>query len=228
MPLSRIPGLRVMQSQRHSNLNLAGNHSRELQCPLVGLLDRNLPLSPVEVVDYQQGMLQLALGVGISWMIWRTMSSSDPTYHLKGTMRDDMSLIFSHAGALRDVLGYLVGKDLEITVKQFRKRRTDRQNRYIHGVVVVTVQRFYLETQGTHLSHDAVYAKLRRDIGHDLQVVEVDGMEVITFSGKRFSEMTTTEFNESVEQIRQLYAEKGCYILEPNEECMFNDYQYNK
>lgn len=154
--------------------------------------------------------------------------SSDPTYHLKGTMRDDMSLIFSHAENLREVLGYLVGMDLEIIVKPFRKKRSDRQNRYIHGVMVPVVQYFYYNTQGIRYSHDAVYAKFRKDLGDELMIQEIDGVEVVTFSNKRFSEKTTKEFNEATETLRAIYAEKGCYIPEPNEECMFNDYTHIK
>ena len=154
---------------------------------------------------------------------------SDPTYHLKGTLRDDMSLTFEHAHAFKSVFAHLVGKDLDIQVTLLRKTRSNRQNRYMHGVVVPTVQRWltslgHTDSEGMPFSHDQVYVKLRKDIGHRILVEELEGEQVVTISGNRFSKMDTKEFAEAIDTIIRAYAEKGCVIPEPNAECFLNDF----
>ena len=159
--------------------------------------------------------------------------STDPTLHFKGHLRDeDMSLRLDHALAMREILSMWSGKELDIRVTVLRKNRSDRQNRYMHGVVVPTVQRWltqigHTDSEGKPLNHEQVYAKLRTDIGHKLKIEEIDGVQIVTISGTRFSKMDTKEFAEAVDTIIRIYAEKGCYIPEPNEECFLNDFVNN-
>lgn len=151
--------------------------------------------------------------------------SVDPTYHVIGTLREeDMSLRIQYGEALRGVFGHMLGRELDIQVTVLRKNRTNRQNRYIHGVVVPTVQAFYRETQGEEYTHDEVYAKLRVKLGDKLIIKEVAGDKIITMSGKRFSKMDTKEFAQAIDALIQLFAEDGCYIAEPNEECFLTDF----
>ena len=159
--------------------------------------------------------------------------ATDPTFHFKGNLRDDdMSLRFDHAEALREVISGLFGKELDIQVTVLRKNRSNRQNRYMHGVVVPTVQRWltqmgHTDSEGNPLSHDQVYAKLRTDIGHKLIIEEIDGVQIVTISGTRFSKMDTKEFAEAIDTIIRIYGERDCYIPEPNEECFLNDFVNN-
>jgi hypothetical protein len=150
--------------------------------------------------------------------------SADPTYHLIGTLGDDMSLRFQYAEALRGVFGHMFGKDLDIQVTILRKNRSNRQNRYLHGVVVPTVQAWLKETEGESFDHDKVYTMLRMDLGDTLEITQIQGKDVITMTGKRFSKMDTKEFAEAIDKLVAIYAEKECYIQLPNEECFLTDF----
>ena len=154
--------------------------------------------------------------------------SADATYHLKGTLRDDMSLTFDYASAFKEVFAYMIGKDIDIQITILRKNRTNRQNRYMHGVVVPVVQQFYKDTNGESYTHDEIYVKLRKVLGDSIVVKEIDGDEVITMTGKRFSKMDTKEFALAVDELIRIYAEKGCVIPEPREECFVNDFVNDK
>lgn len=139
-----------------------------------------------------------------------------------------MSLTFDYASAFREVFGNLIGTELDIQITRLRKNRSNRQNRYLHGVVVPVVQSFYKDTTGLDHLHDAIYVKLRKDLGDQVKIEEIDGQEVITMTGKRFSKMDTKEFAQAVDQLIKIYAEKGCDIPEPNEECFINDFINDK
>jgi hypothetical protein len=154
--------------------------------------------------------------------------SADATYHLKGTLRDDMSLTFDYANAFKSVFAYMIGKDIDIQITILRKNRTNRQNRYIHGVIVPVVQQWLKEVEGWEYTHDQVYGTLRTELGDKAEITEIQGKQVITMTGKRFSKMDTKEFALAVDELIRIYAEKGCVIPEPREECFVNDFVNDK
>ena len=107
-------------------------------------------------------------------------------------------------------------KELEVTVKVLRYKRSDSQNRYMWGVIVKYVQAWLYETQGEKLHRDAVYTWLRTKLLNEQpKIVNIAGEDVITMTGKRFGAMNTKEFAEAVDTIRAEMLKRGCDIPEP-------------
>ena len=99
---------------------------------------------------------------------------AEKEYQVKGEFTEDMQFIKIDGWmALRKIFKDFVGKELLIKVSVLRRRRSDRQNRYIHGVVVPCVTAWFKETTGEVHSHDEVYTWLRVSLlGQKLKVVE--------------------------------------------------------
>jgi hypothetical protein len=106
------------------------------------------------------------------------------------------------------VLSALPGKKLRVEVGEFRKRRSDEQNRYLWGVC---------------------YATLRDATGNDCDDLhtyflgEHFGWQTVNVMGqkrrvpmRRSSKLTTVEFAEFVAFIQQRAAENGVYIPNPD------------
>lgn len=107
------------------------------------------------------------------------------------------------------VMSALPGKRLRVEVGEFRKRRSDDQNRYLWGVC---------------------YAALRDATGqpsddwHEYMLGEWAGWEEVQLFGRkrlrplrRSSKLSTVEFAEYVAFIQQRAAENGVYIPDPGE-----------
>ncbi len=133
-----------------------------------------------------------------------------------GTMGEDYKLSLMDSHRMGRILKAWIGKDLEITIKGFKRQRSLAQNRWMWGVCVPTVQAWLKETQGISYTKDEVYyyinsAALRRKT----VVKEIAGEEVVILEGKRFSQQTTGEFSDSVEEIVQYFGERGLKIPLP-------------
>lgn len=128
--------------------------------------------------------------------------------------------LFRRAGFMaEDVL-------LIVKVRKFSRRRTDRQNRYIHGVAVPCVQSWKFDTEGVKWTHDSTYFWIRRALlEHDVEIQEVAGYQVPVMTGKRFSQMTVEEFSYAVfDVIIPKMAEMGCVIPLPRGENLLTDH----
>ncbi|MCB9047644.1 MAG: hypothetical protein H6550_16035 [Chitinophagales bacterium] len=151
-------------------------------------------------------------------------------FDLTGTMSDDCTTIKLDPHALnRYILGTLTGIKLELTIKPYKELRTAAQNRYMWGVVVPTVRMWLKETQGETFTADDVYTWLRTHIlGQKPVVRTIMGEEVIILTSKKFSAMSTTEFNNAVETIRKEMMERGCDIPEPTKNNNLHDFLDNR
>jgi len=143
--------------------------------------------------------------------------SSNPEITVVGELSPDgQSLVIANSARAKRLWKHLQGTQLEITFKKFYRKRSLAQNRWIHGICVIDVMQFLLETTGVLHSKEAVYAFLRtRVIGNEMWVETIDDQDVIFLSGKRFSQMNTKEFSEAVEKIVAYYAERGLEIRLP-------------
>lgn len=151
--------------------------------------------------------------------------SSDKEWEFTGELKEDMSLAITGASSLKRILWNLVGQKLIIKITIFRSKRSDKQNRYFWGVVVVTVRAWLLETEGRKYTKDEVYVWLNQEVlGNKPTITTILGTDVITMSGKRFSQMNTKEFEEAAESIRQTMAQRGCNIPEPHQENFITDF----
>jgi hypothetical protein len=134
-------------------------------------------------------------------------------------------LMLDQAKIIRRVIAPAFGHRIEIKFRQHRARRSDRQNRYIWGVVVPCVRAWKLETEGVKYTKDEIYTWLRVGLlGHTPQITEVSGVQVVIMGGKRFSQMNTKEFTDAIELIKQLLAEQGCNVPDPKQDNFLTDF----
>lgn len=144
---------------------------------------------------------------------------------MTGFLSEDLrSIKLEHEGIMPRVFQPWGEKRLLLDISIFRRRRTDKQNRYIHGPVCTRVMLWHLDNTGEKLSHDEVYAYLRRICGHRMKITMVNGTEVITMTGKRFSQMNTVEFGEAIDTLKAYFDPQGCEIPEPRGDNLWTDY----
>lgn len=144
---------------------------------------------------------------------------------MTGELSEDFkSIKLEHGGIMRRLFQPWAGKKLLVNVTQFRRRRSDRQNRWIHGPCINRIRVWEGERTGETPSHDEVYTFLRTLCGCNLKIAKLYGQEVITMTGKRFSQMTTVEFSEAMETIMLFFGKKGCTIDPPKGESLWSDY----
>lgn len=112
------------------------------------------------------------------------------------------------------LLAALPGKTLRVEAGEYRKRRSDDQNRYLWGCVYPTILREGAESLAGWTAEDL----------HEYLLGEIYGWETISGFGRkrlrpirRSSKLTTAEFAEYVAQIQQRMAEIGIYVPDPNE-----------
>ena len=121
------------------------------------------------------------------------------------------------------------GKHLELSISVFRPKRTLAQNRYLHGVVVPTVIGWAYENTGIEYSIDEIKQFIYEHVLKQRNVLkQVLGVEVSVHTFKRFSEMTTVEFNDAVEFLQGYFAPKGCHIPNPTQNSFIADYVKKK
>lgn len=123
-------------------------------------------------------------------------------------------------------------KELEVEVSIYKKKRTDAQNRYFHGVCCVRIIAFekrngatWLENLTSKEAMETIKAHIYSNVlKQRITMRVVQGKEVMVQTGKRMSEMNVEEFTNAVEEIRSQYAEIGCDIPDPIANGFMADY----
>jgi hypothetical protein len=139
------------------------------------------------------------------------------SYDFIGYLNEEGSGIdLSHWRPLAPLLRKYKDKRLIVTLVEYKKHRSDAQNRYFHGPLISSVKAFYRETEGVDYDTDEVKAIIyQRVLGRKIKITMVDGVEVIAYEGKRLSSMKTHEFAKAIEKIFLYYDEKDWYIPPP-------------
>lgn len=106
-----------------------------------------------------------------------------------------------------------VGKRIALTLKEHKKTRSNRQNRYMFGVVIEGVLPL-LEDSGALDKEDAHEYLLKRFAPKKV-IKGPDGEPVIV--PKRSKDMSTDEMEQYLEKIRAFAAQWGVQIPLPNE-----------
>ena len=119
---------------------------------------------------------------------------------------------------VRRHLPFYEDKELSITVEVHKNKRSNAQNRYLHGVIVPAVIRWVKETQGETTTIDEAKAFIYKSVlDHRIVFKTILNEEVMLLEGKHFSKMTTTEFNEAKEKVQKYFSERGLEIPDPVE-----------
>lgn len=146
------------------------------------------------------------------------MNSKDFLYTFTGKLTPDChSITIDHGSSMSRILKPIVDDPLEITIKKFYRKRTNAQNNWIWGPCIITIRAHMKEKNGVAPSAEAVYLFLRVGVCKQEVVIEtINGVDLMVVKGKHFSEMTTVEFAQKVEEIVEYYAtEEGVEIPLP-------------
>lgn len=134
----------------------------------------------------------------------------------------------SESASMMYLLSFFKDKSLEISVKVARRSRSAAQNRYMWGVIVPTVGRWFRDTQGEKYTPDEIYLWVRMSLLEQRPVLKtILGQEIIVMEHKRFSEMTTAEFAEAVDIIVKKMAERDCVIELPRDQNYIQEFIKN-
>lgn len=157
------------------------------------------------------------------------MSAADhKEYYIKGELTvDGTGIIFQHPRMVAPILNKAFrGKILDIVIKEFFEKRSNQQNRYLHGVVLPIIINWRKETTGEIWTMSQAKAFIYLSV-LDYKVesmIDNTGREIFWFEGKHFSDMSTKEFNQRKEEVQKYFAELGVDIPDPRGGCTINDY----
>lgn len=130
----------------------------------------------------------------------------------------ELFIRFKNPDIIKRLLWDWLDKELETTVKIFRRNRSNAQNNYLWGVMVPVVRSWLKNTEGIVYTPDEVYLYLNSSILGNKPVIKlVAGEEVIVMTGKRWSKKNTKEFSDDVNTIVDYYAQKGLVIPLPKD-----------
>ena len=113
------------------------------------------------------------------------------------------------------------GKDLLITFEKIKKKRSNQQNAYYWGIVIVIIKSA-LKSTGNNLSENDVHDLLRLKFLKETILIKEETGEVIE-RVKSTTELTTSQFMDYIAEIQQFAAEYFDVIIpDPNEEITLN------
>lgn len=113
------------------------------------------------------------------------------------------------------------GKELLITFEQPKKKRSNNQNSYYWGIVIVLIKSALKDT-GNNLNTNDVHDLLRLKFLKETISIKEETGEIIE-RVKSTTELTTSQFMEYIAEIQQFAAEYFDVIIpDPNTEIILN------
>lgn len=113
------------------------------------------------------------------------------------------------------------GKDVLITFEKIKKKRSNQQNAFYWGIVIVIIKSC-LKSTGNNLSENDVHDLLRLKFLKETIAIKEDTGEVIE-RVKSTTELSTSQFMDYIAEIQQFAAEYFDVIIpDPNEEITLN------
>lgn len=112
-------------------------------------------------------------------------------------------------------LRVLDGKNVRITLEEIKRRRSDRQNRYYWGVIIVMVTEMFLDA-GNTIDGEQVHEFLKEHVGA-LKDTVLDPHGVLHSVVRSSTKLTTAEWEDYMERIRVWAADFSLNIPAPNE-----------
>jgi len=155
------------------------------------------------------------------------MSAKDLiTQDFKGKLSEDRTqIILDFPKVVARVLRPLADKELIVRITEYKKKRSDAQNRWLWGVAYVTIAQFLKETQGEKHDKEAIHAhNLKVILGYTLEPTIIAGEEVFRVVGKTTSKLNTQEFSDMADKLVAYWAERGCEIPLPEDDNFFTDF----
>ena len=113
-------------------------------------------------------------------------------------------------------------KDVYVTIKEFKQKRSIAQNNLYYGVAIPMIQHFLMETQGEKYTKEEVNQyHLNTVMKPSLETKAIFGKVCVIYDIKRTSDMNTTEFMELKESVQMYWAGFDLIIPDPNDSQCF-------
>lgn len=146
-------------------------------------------------------------------------------FYIQCSLRPDLTGIDFNHTSIKRVISHFLDKDLIMTLEIFKQKRSDNQNRYLHGVVLPTIRAFFKDNEGVTYSNESIKAFIYTTIlGNEVSFENILGKEVMILDYKHFSDMKTDEFNDAVKKVQLYFAEKGLDIKDPTPKNTIDEY----
>jgi hypothetical protein len=117
---------------------------------------------------------------------------------------------------LSDVIKSLEGKDIVIIIEKKRKKRSNPQNSFYHGVVIPLMKQGFYNSLGEHVGTDEIHTFLKNRFLFK-EIVNEQNAEIIKMP-QSTTELTTIQFEEYLDKIREFSTEfLGIQIPLPND-----------
>ncbi len=107
------------------------------------------------------------------------------------------------------------GKTVEVSVEEWQQKVTDKQLRHYFGYIVPAVEDWY-RSNGDVYSKKQIHTILMNDVGKYTEAIVLPDGRVIEDRVSART-LTTKQWNEYLELLRQWGAENGVFIPLPNE-----------
>jgi hypothetical protein len=142
----------------------------------------------------------------------------------KGKITNNRIDIYNHH-LISPMLSNLEGKEIEITVKRFKKSRSAAQNRWYWGIAIAGTLIPQLKNMtGEDFTKEELHQlHLTACIKCKFSTRDILGKTVIMYDDISTKKMTTVEFNSFKDKVQKFWAEKGIDIPDPNEENYLNE-----
>ena len=144
-----------------------------------------------------------------------------------GELSDDCQYIrLHHFKMLRSsILKNYLGKTLDVRIRLHKEKRSDAQNRYLHGVVIPKIMAWLKDTKGEIHDPASTYAWVKeRLLGVKPELKTILGEKMIVFKELSFSKMNTAEFSKYTDLIIAEMALRGCPIPKPTKNNNLHDF----
>jgi len=140
----------------------------------------------------------------------------------KAKMESNNKIIFYSDEFVLKNTASLIGKDIFVSIKEFKPKRSIKQNNWYYGVAIPIIQAFILDTQGEKYTKEEINQyHLNNVIKPELETKAIFNKVCIIYNIKSTSKMSTVEFMEFKESIQDFWAQYEVIIPDP-------DIDYNK
>lgn len=143
-----------------------------------------------------------------------------------GDVMEDGKLQWYKPQFVHGALRQFADKQVEVTVRLVRKKRSNAQNRWYWGIAISQCILPHIKN-----STGEIQTKENIHAFHLSQILEVKskthtvlGKTVMIFEYVSTSTMTTIEFNNFKELIQAFWAQRGCVIPDPVGQSFLNEY----
>lgn len=135
--------------------------------------------------------------------------------HIKGGQFE----YYAHPSYVEKMLSDVDDADVLVSITKYSNKRSLAQNAYYRGIVLRDIQEFVYDTQGERYSKEYIHQyHLHKFVGMNIDTKEMFGELVPIMGRKTTSGMSVKEMAIFLEQVINMWLERGCMISQAEKE----------